>query len=232
MEDQDGVDTNSEVDDCRMDDPTMAMQGSDAAEGDLRTPLLPVTNDDPNSHRLIRQRGNRIVNGEGGTMMSSRILDRSGAFRQSRGHWSVHRLSRQAPSLGNRCCPWCFRGRIWSEWNLGGWFHRLAYQRTGVLMLILFCTYATIVLFFAIVYLTVSKIGRSTDSNPDGSERVVPYCQMEINNKMEALYLSLSTMASIGYGGSFRFMGLCNACRLLWTHSFAFRHGSLQLLFR
>lgn len=73
-------------------------------------------------------------------------------------------------------------------------------------MLILFCTYASIVFFFATLYLAVSKIGQTTESDSDGSERLVPYCQMEIHNLMEALYLSQSTMASIGYGGSWLYL--------------------------
>ncbi len=164
---------------------------------DLRTPLI---HSDPSSQNL-RQRGARTADVEEGAIGYSRILDRSGAFRQSRGRWSVHRLSRQPSSNTNRCCPPCFQERVWNEWNLGGWFHRLAYQRTGILMLILFCAYASIVTFFAAVYFSMSMLGQTSATDPDGSERVVPYCQMEISNRMEALYLSLSTMASIGYGG-------------------------------
>lgn len=186
----------------RMENPTM--DTNDANEPtvsgeDLGTPLLSRSSE-PNSEHL-RQRSGRAIDVEAGTVESSRILDRSGAFRQSRGRWSVHRLSRHPGSQGNNCCPHCFRGRVWNEWNLGGWFHRLAYQRTGILMLILFCAYSSIVMFFAALYLSVSMLGHTTESNPDGSEKLIPYCQMEINNKMEALYLSLSTMASIGYGG-------------------------------
>ena len=139
------------------------------------------------------------------SVADSRILDRSAGFRQSRGRWSVHRLSRQRPGTLRRrcrCFQWCcLQTPRWSEWNLGGWFHRLAYQRTGILIIILFSVYFCIVLFFAIVYLGVSIMGQTTEENPDGSEKIIPFCHMEIDNKMSALYLSLSTMAAIGYGG-------------------------------
>lgn len=166
--------------------------GDDSSAGgsDLRSPLLAH---DTRNH--LRQRGTRTVDVEAesfATADGSRILDRSRAFRQSRGRWSVHRQSRH---------PHHFLGRIWNEWNLGGWFHRLAYQRTGILMLILFLVYTSIVVFFAAIYLTVSLLGQTIESNPDGSEKHIPFCHMEINNRMEALYLSLSTMAAIGYGG-------------------------------
>ena len=88
-------------------------------------------------------------------------------------------------------------------------------------MLILFFTYATIVTVFASMYWTLAKMGQTTESNPDGSERIVPFCQMEINNMMEALYLSQSTMASIGYGGSLQHWAML-CLTLFWTHSFAF----------
>ena len=68
-------------------------------------------------------------------------------------------------------------------------------------MLILFLAYTSIVVFFAGIYLLVSVVGQTTESNSDGSEKYVSFCHMEINNRMEALYMSLSTMASIGYGG-------------------------------
>ena len=164
---------------------------------DIMSPLL-----DRDAQNHLRQRGTRLVDVEEGSVASadgSRILDRSGAFRQSRGQWSVHRQSWH--SQNGRCCRGCFQGRIWNEWNRGGWFHRLAYQRTSTLMLILFLAYTSIVVFFAGIYLLVSVVGQTTESNSDGSEKYVSFCHMEINNRMEALYMSLSTMASIGYGG-------------------------------
>lgn len=69
-------------------------------------------------------------------------------------------------------------------------------------MLILFAIYAGIVIVFAGIYLTASTLGQTTETNPDGSETVIPFCHMDVNTKMEALYVSLSTMAAIGYGGT------------------------------
>ena len=199
----------------------------------------------------------------------SRILDRDGAFRQSRGRWSVERLSRgsfasfqqrqrrrenrrgqyrQEPSLrhdetrfcmgSQSCCCCCRRSstsrsearshdrsncfscwrnccincwwRFWNEWIKGDWFHRLAYQRTCVLMFILFCCYTSIVVFFAFVYLAVSLLGRRFEVDPDnGSTTTIAFCDMDINDHMEALYFSLSTMTTIGYGVSDYYFGGC-----------------------
>lgn len=167
-------------------------------ENDMTSPLL-----HQESQISVRQRGIRNVDIETGSVAStgnSRILDRNGTFGQSRGNWCVHRQSRH-PASRSRCCRFFCRGRVWNEWNLGGWFHWLAYQRTIVLMMILFSVYTSIVIAFAAIYLGISIMGETIEKNPDGSEKHIPFCHMEINNRMEALYLSLSTMASIGYGG-------------------------------
>ena len=214
--------------------------GSSVEENDLTNPLL-LHQESRNS---IRQRGIRWVDLETESVASagesSRILDRSGAFGQSRGRWSVHRQSRQPTSHTNRFYWWlcCYRqGRVWNEWNLGGWFHRLAYQRTGILMLILFVVYTSIVVLFAAIYLTVSLLGETIQTNPDGSEKHIPFCHMEINNRMEALYLSLSTMASIGYGGELSAAAFVLATRRSFRHDahvtcwLIFSTTSIQLLF-
>ena len=133
---------------------------------------------------------------------SPRILDRDGAFHQSRGKWSVQRRSRDvrvhhAPS--NRCrVP-----RILDP----DWFHNLAYKPTLVLMGILFLIYALTVFFFAFVYLGVSKLG--APANGDDGSIHHSFCGMDINNHMEALYFSLSTMTTIGYGVSDYYFGDC-----------------------
>lgn len=80
----------------------------------------------------------------------SRILDRSAAFHQSRGRWGVERLSRRHRAHRSFCG--CL-GRFWNEWIKGDWFYKLAYQRTCVLMAILFVIYTSLVVFFAFVYL-------------------------------------------------------------------------------
>ena len=137
----------------------------------------------------------------------SRMLDRNAAFHQSRGRWGVQRLSRQHRGSGSFCC--CLR-RIWHEWILGDWFHRLAYQKTIVLMALLFLIYTSIVVFFGFVYLGVSMLGRQVEINPDdGSKKIIAFCDMDINDHMEALYFSLSTMTTIGYGVSDYYFGGC-----------------------
>lgn len=182
-------------------------------ENILSAPLLSNSRQD-DSRDYLRMRVTRFSDPDEAAAASvddSRILDRNRAFRQSRGRWSVRRVSR-LPQNHNRChnfCWCCYRGRIWKEWNLGGWFHRLAYQRTGILMFILAFVYSLIVFFFAAVYLTVSYLGQTVETNPDGTEKITPFCHMDINNKLEALYLSMSTMASIGYGISNYFVGDC-----------------------
>lgn len=126
---------------------------------------------------------------------SPRILDR-------RGKWSIERQSRgvrriqRAPRRHLPC-------NIWDP----DWFHNLAYKPTLVLMGILFFIYSAIVFFFAFVYLGVSKLGAPA-STDDGSIKH-SFCGMDINNHMEALYFSLSTMTTIGYGVSDYYFGDC-----------------------
>jgi hypothetical protein len=193
---------NNIDDDCPGDTDVNDDDSAVLDSSDIRSPLL---SRDPRNY--LRQRSTRTVDIESTSLATatddSRILDRNGAFRQSRGRWSVHRESSLRNAATTRWWRWrgtgCFQSNEWK--NLGGWFHRLAYQPTGVLMLILFLIYTSIVALFAGIYLTVSVVGQTTESNPDGSEKHIPFCHMEINNRMEALYMSLSTMAAIGYGG-------------------------------
>lgn len=130
----------------------------------LRTPLLPQnSNQSSRETSSFRQRRDLFSN--------QRLLDRDATFWQSRGHWGVQRLSRRHPRR--------FLSRLWNDWIFGDWFHRLAYQKTLVLMGILFVTYASMVVFFAFVYLGVSKLGSQTVVGPDGSKRVISFCHME-----------------------------------------------------
>lgn len=77
-----------------------------------------------------------------GSYSEGRVLDRSGAFHQSRGKWRVVHLQH-----ASRLCLFQQKddtsARSWSCWD--DWFHTLAYQRTIVLMGILFMTYSCIV---------------------------------------------------------------------------------------
>jgi hypothetical protein len=164
----------------------------------LRSPLLAN-----NNNNGIRQRSSRNGDIEAGP----RILDRNATFHQSRGRWGVDRLSRGHRARRGYVC--CCLGRIWNEWIMGDWFHRLVYQRTCVLMSILFVIYSSIVVFFGFVYLGVSTLGQKTEINPDGSKKIIAFCDMDINDHMEALYFSLSTMTTIGYGVSDYYFGGC-----------------------
>jgi hypothetical protein len=138
-----------------------------------------------------------------------RILDRDAAFYQSRGRWSVQHVSRGEARIihttqgGPRLQT--FTKRFWDNW-----FHTLAYQKTYVLMLILFFVYAAIIFGFAFVYLFVSLSGATTSIDPsDGSTHTQMFCHMDIHDHMDALYFSLSTMTTIGYGVSDYYFGGC-----------------------
>ena len=130
-----------------------------------------------------------------------RILDRDAPFNQSRGRWRVQHISRSVTR--DHILPTGSRRRLtltkqfWDDW-----FYALAYKRTAILMAILFLVYAGIVFFFAFVYLGVSTWGRKIEVNPDGTTSTQAFCDMDIKNHMEALYFSLSTMTTIGYGVS------------------------------
>jgi len=93
-------------------------------------------------------------------------------------------------------------------------------------MLGVFVAYFVTIVIFAGLYLAVNKAGEyygnvpATDggggadlslgsSTGDGDVEVASFCGMDINNHMEALYFSLSTMATIGYGTSDYYFGDC-----------------------
>mmetsp|Transcript_11735 Transcript_11735/g.16828 ORF Transcript_11735/g.16828 Transcript_11735/m.16828 type:complete len:595 (+) Transcript_11735:220-2004(+) len=110
------------------------------------------------------------------------------------------------PSLTRRC---------WDDW-----FHTLSYTPTLILMLGVFAAYFITIVLFAGLYLTVNKVGErysggginQNGMEVDTAEMIgdgVSFCGMDINNHMEALYFSLSTMATIGYGTSDYYFGEC-----------------------
>eukprot|EP00985_Skeletonema_marinoi_P010447 scaffold4909_cov139-Skeletonema_marinoi.AAC.2 len=121
--------------------------------------------------------------------------------------------------------------RCWDDW-----FHTLSYTPTCILMLGVFAAYFVTIVIFAGLYLTVNKVGERYNSDgggvtPNGLDvsvrevtggdngmdmesdidmaDVSSFCGMDINNHMEALYFSLSTMATIGYGTSDYYFGEC-----------------------
>jgi potassium inwardly-rectifying channel subfamily J len=73
----------------------------------------------------------------------------------------------------------------------------------------LFISYGTIVTVFGFIYLALSYFGSKAEVNPDGSSKVIAFCNMDINDHMEAMYFSLSTMTTIGYGVSDYYFGGC-----------------------
>ena len=137
---------------------------------------------------------------------TSRLLDRDAAFHQSRGRWRV-RHTRAATTMTDTMTSTNVLKQFW-----GNWFYTLAYQRTIVLMLILFSTYTAVVFFYAAIYLFVSQIGQKQNNSNDSSSESTTgacFCDMDIHDHMEALYFSLSTMTTIGYGVSDYYFGGC-----------------------
>ena len=66
------------------------------------------------------------------------------------------------------------------------------------------------VFLFAFVYLFVSLAGQTSQVDPDdGSTHTELFCDLDIHDHMEALYFSLSTMTTIGYGVSDYYFGGC-----------------------
>ena len=189
----------------------------------------------------------------GGASSSHRILDRDGAFSQSRGRWRVSNYAGSvqrrrfvdniddvtataSSSINNsslvelgdggsprtttsmkyysprrlmcvwdrlRCCVTnqdYISRRCWDNW-----FHNLSYQPTCILILLIFIAYFITIVIFASIYLFMNTIGVRVR----GEYKQHGYCGMDIHNYMEALYFSLSTMATIGYGVSDYYFGDC-----------------------
>jgi hypothetical protein len=142
----------------------------------------------------------------------SRLLDRDAAFHQSRGHWGVRRLA-EGLRLGRRTQAGLtspttsgFRRILISLW--GDWFHTLAYRPDIATHGNYFHLIRILVFLFAYIYLGVSILGAKITVAPDGSTKD-SFCGMDITNHMEALYFSLSTMTTIGYGVSDYYFGDC-----------------------
>jgi Inward rectifier potassium channel transmembrane domain/Inward rectifier potassium channel C-terminal domain len=144
-----------------------------------------------------------------------RLLDRDSAYYQSRGRWRVQHVRRsttryyhhqgEEDGVGEgEPTRTAFSKQFWDEW-----FHLLAYQRTATLLLILISLYTAIVVYFAAVFYILSKYGEKREIHEDGSISILPFCDLDIHSHMEALYFSLSTMATIGYGVSDYYFGGC-----------------------
>lgn len=190
-------------------EPLLPPESTGSAIASSREPSSPVLGVPPVlSSDFPSNNATADATGHTSAPVAPRILDRDAAFHQSRGRWSVQRLGRAAAHL--RYTPTGIATRvplskiIWDDW-----FHTLAAQRTVVLMLILFMVYAMTIFVFAFIYLGVSILGRESTINPDGSVSHEASCHMSLDDHMEALYFSLSTMASIGYGVSDYYFGGC-----------------------
>jgi hypothetical protein len=107
----------------------------------------------------------------------------------------------------------------------------ISYTPTCVLMLGIFVAYFVTIVLFAGMYLTINKVGAAYVDSEGNTVSDAKYCGMDINNHMEgeswgltltgrtrkydcsllssALYFSLSTMATIGYGTSDYYFGDC-----------------------
>lgn len=90
---------------------------------------------------------------------------------------------------------------------------------------IMFVVYLGIVISFAVLYLLIAKVnmyvvnipmnGSSDEASTGGDSSVTKsYCGMDIDNFSEAMFFSLSTMTTIGYGVSDYYFGDC------WTPFF------------
>ncbi len=114
-----------------------------------------------------------------------RILDRSGESGQSRGRWGVERRLSQPTDERRRRSRW---SRCWSwlccccrKYNYGvgkDWFFWLAYKKTPVLFVLLFVSYAIIIMCFGFIYLSLSIFGSKAEVNPDGSTKTIAFCDM------------------------------------------------------
>lgn len=203
-------------------DPDLLSSPAATTDDPLRDPLLPVRERDNDQHHWealssspppTKTTTSSAVVPQNLSLRTrlrqSRVLDRDAAFHQSRGRWRVHNLSREAVRFRYNTATGQQRKlsltkRLWDDW-----FYNLAYQRTIILIFILFFAYGAIVVVFAFLYLGVSILGEQEKLNPDGTTSKLPFCDMDIHDHMEALYFSLSTMTTIGYGVSDYYFGGC-----------------------
>lgn len=136
---------------------------------------------------------------------NARMLDRCAGFSQSHGEWNIKRI-----------VPDKFALYFWRDM-----YHSILNSPTWRLFSLLYLLYMLLVLGFAVVYLAVSKFSlyvpveegsgsSDASSNTDTlTEHEESSCGMDISNLSEALYFSLSTMTTIGYGVSDYYFGDC-----------------------
>eukprot|EP00804_Cyclotella_cryptica_P007892 CCRYP_001444-RB/>CCRYP_001444-RB protein AED:0.05 eAED:0.05 QI:335/1/1/1/1/1/4/682/497 len=140
---------------------------------------------------------------------------------------SPNRLRNRLCTFPASCCAPSpsFDPTIRSCWD--DWFHTISYTPTCILLLFVFLAYFCTIVVFAGLYYSVNKLGvhyHNVSAESDGGssggvppgmsfvatdEEVESFCGMDINTFMEAMYFSLSTMATIGYGVSDYYFGNC-----------------------
>lgn len=137
------------------------------------------------------------------------MLDRSAGYHQSRGEWRIHR------KVPDKFHVYWFQDIFHTIMNLPTWR----------IFAIMFVVYLGIVISFAVLYLLIAKVnmyvvnipmnGSSDEASTGGDSSVTKsYCGMDIDNFSEAMFFSLSTMTTIGYGVSDYYFGDC------WTPFF------------
>ena len=176
-----------------------------------RTPLLgyqikPEDDDDERTTTSLSTANTSVIDLRNveDAKKNSRMLDRKGGFQQSLGEWRIQRL-----------VPDKFALYWWKDA-----YHTLLNSPTWRLFSVLYLVYVLVVVLFAVVYLTVANLSMYVESTTEGTgssssdpmmaeETTVSSCDMDITNMSEALYFSLSTMTTIGYGVSDYYFGDC-----------------------
>ena len=155
-------------------------------------PLLTTSEDQTNTNDVGRNRleAENITHSNS----TSRILDRDGVNHQSRGRWRVEgRGARSVVPVGGVETDSNARQYARACWD--NWFHSLVYTPTMILLMFLLTYYMSVVIFFAWMYMLFSHHGK--------------LCHVDINNFLEAMFFSLSTMTTIGYGVKDYYFGDC-----------------------
>ena len=162
----------------------------DPLSSTLRSPLLPSASTEHSlRHRSVMTPSSGIDQFDGENdehhfqpqqqqqqQHPQRILDRSGAHGQSRGRWGVERRRSRRNNNNVANEPQC---RRWCSCGCGkDWFFWLAYKKTIVLFLLLFLSYGLIICFFGFIYLSLSVFGSKAEVNPDGSTKIIAFCDM------------------------------------------------------
>mmetsp|Transcript_26639 Transcript_26639/g.41353 ORF Transcript_26639/g.41353 Transcript_26639/m.41353 type:complete len:493 (+) Transcript_26639:126-1604(+) len=134
---------------------------------------------------------------------NTRMLDRSAGYHQSRGEWRIHR------KIPDKFHVYWFQDV----------FHTILNLPTWRIFAIMFVAYLCIVTGFALLYLLIAKVnmyvvevpmnGSSDEASTGVNSVTKSYCGMDIDNFSEAMYFSLSTMTTIGYGISDYYFGDC-----------------------